>query len=313
MGTRNLDWYALNASRAYPLDEAATLTDDAGNLLPNDVLVDCKLMFPQSAAAYAYLGGLTVTERIVTLTLLGSDVPARQTLCGVDPTDRGLFTPLAAVSLPREQIVVGRHYAVEALLPGVGGWVVFGPGVNNRRGSDDRYYRGRFSGVSQSMLSLRSARSYLDLPVTSLGRLGNGTALTGLVRLKAGSDLEIVAETAVIDGETRDVIVFRLKSTTPVGGGRNVFELYRGPCDPRPESGTCLGPVIEQINAAVPDCCGQIAINFLGCARLTPTADGHGLVIDCGVGLSDVCVGPDELPDQYGRLPNERPSECPDA
>jgi hypothetical protein len=36
---RNPNFYAVNATRADPLDDAALLTDDAGGLVPPDVLV----------------------------------------------------------------------------------------------------------------------------------------------------------------------------------------------------------------------------------------------------------------------------------
>lgn len=312
MGVRNLHWHSLNAGRCYPLDESATLLSDAGRLLPNDVLVDCRLSFPQSLARYAFLGAMSVTEHAVTVTFLGSQIPARQSGCD-DAETQGQFTPLAAVALSKAGLVVGRNYAVTPLGDGVGGWVTFGDGVFNSRNGDPYYYGGRFSTVAQSLLAPRAARSYRDPPVTSVGRLGEATSLKNLVRLKAGVDMAIEVEELTIQGRTRQAIVFKLQSTTPVGEGRNVFELYRGPCADRPESGNCEGDPIERINAVQPDCCGRISLNFVGCASLTPTADGHGVVIDCGIGLTDVCAGPDKLPDLDGKLPNERDGECPDA
>lgn len=306
---RNLAWYALNAARAYPLDEAATLLSDAGKLVPSDILVDCKLTFPVSKARYAYLGAMSVTENAVTLTFVGSTIPARQPTCEEEES-AGELVPLAAVSLPKAGLSAYRHYAVTPLLDGVGGWVVFGNGVFNRKAESAVYFTGKFSTVYQSMLTPRSASPYRDPAVTGVGRTGDSTKLRGLVLLKTGPDLEIVGETLTIDGVQRHAAVFQLTSTTPVGEGRNVFNIYRGPCSGRPESDTCDGQPIEQINAASPDCCGRISLNFIGCARLTPTADNHGLIIDCGIGLSDVCAGPDALPAADGTLPNERLSEC---
>lgn len=310
MAVRNLAWYALNASRAYPLDESATLTTDAGGLLPNDVLVDCRLLFPESLAKYAYLGAMTVSAKAVTLIFMGTAAPLRSGGCDAAPA-AGTPVPLAAISLPKTGLVVHRHYPVQPLADGVGGWVVFGSGVTNKREGDVRYVAARFTSPSQTLLAPRAARSYAALPVTSASQATESTKLDGLVKLKAGSDIEISAESLTIAGRVRNAIVFRLKSTSPVGSGRNVFQIFSGDCLPRPESGNCDAEPIEQINSVSPDCCGRLSLNFLGCARLTPTADGHGVVIDCGVGMSDVCAGPDSLPAADGTLPNERTGECP--
>ena len=81
----------------------------------DDVLVDCQLRFPTIYGQYAYISGLTVTERLVTVTILAASAPAA--------TAR--FTPLAAVS-PVKPLERHIYYPVTPLRPGVGGFLVLG-------------------------------------------------------------------------------------------------------------------------------------------------------------------------------------------
>ncbi len=289
MAVRNPDWYVLNSVRPYPVDEAATLTDDQGRQLPHHILVDLNLRFPSTAGQYAYLGGVTVTERLVTVTIVASDHPA--TPAGAV----GSFTPLAAVTLPKP-VVPGRPYPVDPQYPGVGGWIVFGPGILEN-------YSGRFSTVQQSLLLPRAARVGRTLPISGIGKLYGDTALTGLVRLKAGTDMEIVKDSRNIDGVVRDVIVFRLVNTTS-DPSRNVLNIYKGDCGKRPETQTCGSPEpIENINGVTPDCCGVITLQLQGCLTPAVSADRTAAVLDCSTGLIDVCPQA-ALPDAEGNLPN---------
>lgn len=211
-----LSWYAQNSVRRYPLSDAASGETDDGRSLPNDILVDCHLRFPLAIGQYAFLGSVHVSDKLVSLVLLAAMRPAIESDCAIYP-DEASFMPLAAISLPRSQLVEARQVAVSPLYPGVGGWVVFGACQTN--------FQGRFSTTPQSMLLPRTARPYSPLPVTEAGKLRVVPQLTGLVLLKAGSDMTLTRQTLSIDGENRSAIVLALKDQP----GRNVLADYTGP------------------------------------------------------------------------------------
>ncbi len=62
---RNHEWFAGNAVRDYPLSDAASGVDDAGQFLPHDILVDCQLAFPDTLGQFAFLSAVAVSERLV--------------------------------------------------------------------------------------------------------------------------------------------------------------------------------------------------------------------------------------------------------
>src|ERR1700739_3948551 len=138
---RHPDFYVLNSSRPYPLDDAATITDDAGNFLPHHIITDLYLVFPDTAGQFAFLGGVTISPRLVTVTILADSSSSAQLIEPLISNSPGNFTPLATVSLPKP-IVTGRHYALSPFIPGVGGWIVFGEGTVEN-------YSGKFSSSRQ--------------------------------------------------------------------------------------------------------------------------------------------------------------------
>ena len=262
------DWYNLNAQRAYPLTDGATATDDAGALLPADALVDCNLAFPNSFGDYAFIGSLTVTDRLVSLTIMGSQQ--------ADTADT--VTPLAALTILKP-VRPHQAYALNPLQAGVGGFVVFE--------STTTPYIGRFSQPQQSLLLPRCAHAYTPLPVKSLRKQGLATGLTGLVKLSAGADITITKEALEIEGTLRDAFVVALSSAVV---GRNVLQDYIGPCNVRPESKNCLSPGVEAIGPAVPDCHGNIDIVFVNLSQRPFEDCGPGIVVDTDLGLAGVCA-----------------------
>jgi len=270
------DHYNLQEQRGYPLADGATGVGNDGEFLPHDLLADCRLRFPSTAGRYAFLGGVTVNDNIVTVVILAADSPSSVTN----------FTPLASLSLAKP-VQPGRYYQVSPLYPGVGGWCVFGPGIGNR-------FIGRFSGPSQSLLAPRAAIAGPPLPIPSLGRLGEATALAGIVGLVGGTDVEVVKEQHVVGDVLRDAIVIRLVGDTP---GENPLQKYLPECGGRPESGTCVLPGIEFINGVSPDCDGNINIVFEDLTIAPYAALGPGITLDHGLGLDDAC--PDPQPPSY--------------
>lgn len=322
---RGQNWYNLNSNRRYPLDTAATGESDVGRNMPDDILVDCHLRFPKTLGEYAFLSSVVASEKLVSLTFLASDLPALAGGCPGSSSSSGggpsvslgsmssdipkppplgsqaRFTPLAAITLSRADVVPYRQFAVDGLTAGVGGWVVFGDGIEQPE------FDARFSTVQQSMLLARCARAYTPLPIPNMAKQFNTELLEGLVLIRGGNDVKVFKDTRTIHGEDRDALVVRLES----GVGRNVLDDYKGPCGGRPESRTCNKPPVEQINSVIPDCDGNINIIFVAhCAYVgQPSNSQGGFVVDYCLGLDDACTRDDDLP-KDGRLPNEYDDQC---
>lgn len=263
----NLNHFNLQEHRRYPLDDAATGTDDDGLQIDDRVIADLRLRMPNTMGNYAFVGGITVTAQLASVVILGA----------VSPTSTTAFSPLAAITILKP--VPGKVYQLRQLVDGVSGWIVFGAGV-------DTPSVVRFSSPAQSLVTPRCARPYRLLPVPSLGKAARKTALTGLITIKGGNDVEVVKETVLFEGITKEAMVIRLIQDP---GKQNVLKQYLGPCDVRPESGTCNKPGIEKINDVPPDCAGNINIRVAGA---TPGSYGScgGLGLELDTGLDQVCA-----------------------
>lgn len=294
MSARNHNWYTLNGTRRWPIDDAATGEADDGADLKNDVLVDAAVRVPADLCSLVAVSSVTVTKSLVSVTLVGAAAhPAAPVGVSVGSPE---FVPVGVVSA-RKPLVPGRPYPVQPLADGVGGWVVFGEGV-------EKSVRHRFSTPEQAVLAPRACRFYRRLPVPTIGKQFTAATLTGVVLIKGGTDVEVVAATRRIGDLDRDAIVVRLKSNTP----RNLFDLYRGPCGGRPESRTCDREGVEYINTVGPDCQGDIRIEFPD--PLRPSYYPGGVALDYPYGLIDACTRNDRLPAPDGKLPNEYEDEC---
>lgn len=307
----NQGWYARNEAVDYPVDETASCTDNNGERLPTDIIVDLTLRYPDIYGHYPFLASLSVTANMVSLTMEVAD-----SLSGPNG-----FQPLAVIAVPRP-VVVGRQYALQPQADGVAGFIVFGSGVNDTQ----RTLTMRFAGPQATRLTRRAARHYRAIPVTGVREISSGQFLSGIVRLAAVSPLEIVTEEREIDGTLRPVAVLRLTQNDRAGVSKtdlakqlsgvvtaddNVFDLFSGPCGKRPESKTCGDPEpIEFINAVAPDCEGTLTLEFKGCAVVAQADGPCGLVIDCATGLYQVCTPP-FIPNAEGELPSEVPPYTP--
>jgi hypothetical protein len=308
MVIRNQAWYNYCESVPYPVEDTVSRVSDAGTRLPGNVISDLNLRYPSTLGSHVFVAACTVNPQLVTVVLLGSS----SATAAVD------VTPIASVSL-RQPVDVHRPYALSPLAEGVGGWVVFGNGI---AGS----YQGRFASPSQTRISPRAARAYAPLPVVDFGKLGNTQALTGLVSLVAGNDLEIVKATRSVNEQDISVIVIRLSEGGNLAVARNLYDVYRGPCGTRPESDTCGDPApIEFLNTVPPDKQGNINIEFQGALSLTAIAaeavydaegnwidstEACGVIVDLATGLATACGEDRQLPDVDGRLPNEGDEDC---
>jgi|TARA_R110000824_G_scaffold82768_4_gene207397 hypothetical protein len=296
MAIRNQSWYNLNSTRDYPLSDTASAISDKGDRLPQDIVTDLRIRWSDLLGDYAFAGAVAVTKGAVTVTVLTSTDLSNAA---------NAYTPVASISVPLAELVVGRQYPLDPMYPAVFGYIVFGSGTAVP-------WSGTFSSPEQSLWASRSARAYEELPVRSLGRLYDETALTGVIKLEADAPLDIVKGERSIGGIDRDVIVIRLvdDAKAPDEGStiieKSAFEEFVGKCGTRPESLNCGSPEpIQSINAVGPDCDGVVCINFKGCALVGRNTDDCGIIVDCGIGLSETCEPP-YLPDMAGTLPSEK-------
>jgi hypothetical protein len=287
MPLRNPQWYDLNESRPWPIADQALLTDDDGTFLPNDILADLQLRFPDTHGDLAYIGSISVSPTLGSVVLM---------------SDTGVVLAAASVASP----IAGQHYPLDAIQGGVAGWIVFGTGVDDA--TETRSWR--FSTYAQSSLMPHVARRYLTTTrMTLAGKTGVLGGSTGVVRLSGGDDMEIVKESREINGVVRDVGVVRLRRAYDETSENNVLAKYRGECGNRAESGDC-GTPIQFINSVTPDCCGNIVIEFRGCSEVQKILGECGVVINCDFGLGEACIASDRLPDADGVLPNEYDDQC---
>jgi hypothetical protein len=264
------NWLNAQASRRYPLDDNATGTGDDRARLNDDVVVDLHMRWPSLAGAYAFIGGITVSKKIVTVVIMAAD-----DLSGVSG-----FTPLAAVSVMQPAKGYA-YYNLEPLYPGVGGFIAFG--------DIDEEFSIRFSTPLQGLISPKCGRPYEQLPVPSMRKFGRVDGLTGLVKILAGPDLEIVKEIVDVNGVDTEAMVIRLAAPTTA---RNPLAAYIGPCGKRPESYNCDRPGVQTINGVTPDCDGNIEIAFEGLLEGPYHDCGNveaGVTLDQEFGLADVC------------------------
>jgi hypothetical protein len=308
---RNHDWYNLNSTRHYPLDDNATGATNSGLPLPNNILADCHIRLPRVVGKYLYVSSINITENLASVTFLAAESTT------AEKNGESLvssFTPVAAVSVINPEEF--RSYAIEALYPGVGGWIVFGGGIKE-------VYNGSFYTPEQTLLAPVAARWYDALPIPTAKKEHIVESLTGLITLRGSNTVSVthgvrqvlpdVSVDGVGDNGERDCIVIGVRDDLAV---TNLLQNLAGTCGKRPESGTCDVTPIQFINTVDPDCNGNIDIRFIG--ELTDDysyGDSSGLIhgqeINFGLGIADACVGVEDcLPDSEGRLCNDYRDLC---
>lgn len=297
MGAIHLDFYDQNSRRAYPVADGTTRVSDEGDPLPDGVLVDADIRFPADLGDYLILAAAVVNPRLVSLVFSAAPGPA------VPPNLGGASAApaaaVAAVSIP-QPIEAGRSYPVDALIPGVGGWVVLGPDA-----ASGAAYRGMFSAAAQSQLLPGCASPYATPPVSSIA-LPFGPKLVGDVSLAGDGDLSVGTAQVVIDGNEVTAVTFGLVDRGGVSTLGGIQAAYAGPCGSRPESGTCEPPGISQFGPAVPDCLGNINVVVKN-ASVIATVDLTGFAFASPYTLDGLCPPP-KVPDLDGYLLHETPA-----
>lgn len=281
------DWCNSNELRNYPLLDLVSRRADNGVQLPDDFLVDANIWIPKTAGTRVAVSSAAITPGLVTMTFVADG--------------GGTPIPVAAVSVVRAASKY-RKYQLQAFYPGVGGWVAFGSAVDKAETLSLV-----FSQFEQAELVPKVVRGYDDLPLQSIGKKDRAQALTGLVELRGGDDVEVLACTddwpplddpdyidnprykRKIDGEPRRCIAIRL-----IGDPQNYENLYTytGPCEKAPESLQCGRRLIQAINGVTPDCNGNLTVEFKNIPNDTVIDDNDkvvGIALDYPLGLMDVC------------------------
>src|SRR4051812_37979982 len=104
MPVRNLSWYNSNEARDYPLDDTASALSDDGTRLPQNIITDIRLKYPQYLGAYPFISAVSVTELAVSVVIQGSTTR--------DNIDNS-FVPLAVVTVDKADLIEGRQIALE--------------------------------------------------------------------------------------------------------------------------------------------------------------------------------------------------------
>lgn len=305
MAILNNNWFNLNSTRRYPVDDFATGETDSGIDMPNDIITDARIRFPRSAGKFASISSITCSSKIVTITFVGHEHHPNETSTSSSSAYSEVFQPLAVISLPKP-VTPNTPYPIRALTNGVFGWIVFGEGL-------EKEFSGRFSSPSQALLLPRLAYSYGTYPVTSLSTVDNQAKLTKDITLRGIGDLKITKETRYVDGVgTVSAMVFKLENQASTS---SIFEKYVGKCDGRPESGSCMKESVQYINDIYPDCSGNININFSQNGlyqKEIVDSELIGIALEMPLGLAEACTSNDYLPDSGGNLPNEYADVCAD-
>lgn len=303
MPVRNQNWYNLQSTRRYPLDDASTGVDDAGDSIRDDILVDCHIRFPAAFGEFLYVQGVTVSANFVTV-LFGAD--------GNLITTTGVTVAAVSVTKP---VATNVHIAITPLQPGVSGWVVFGPGIDNN-------FVGRYTTPAQTLINRRNARKYDSLPIPSLGKINLNSSLAGLIKITAAApvtaryldeytlpeeqrlqkyDPEEEVEEKKTNTDPVRAIVFSTETPTAVS---NPLSEFLGPCGQRPETENCPKKPIESINGIKPDCTtGNIDIVLENGLTARMFEECGGVDITTLRGLTEACA-------QDSKAEKVRKDEC---
>ena len=275
------DWMNSNEVRNYPLHDQATKESTDGSLMPDGFIADLNVMLPESAGRFAYISSAGSTPGLVSLTLLATmNDPLLPEEGSSSSPSADAFVPIASITVAKP-VVLYKNYALEALYPGVAGWVAFGSDIDEVSASY------RFARPIDGLLCSKAVRAYRDLPVTSLGKTGRLTELTGLIQLTNTGDVLVNKGVRTIDGLKREVITIGLNLSVDALA---MLRKYAGDCGERPEDRTCVqGKPFITINGVQPDCDGNIDIIFEG-LDVSQVGIPGGQMIDLPIGLDDVCT-----------------------
>jgi len=266
-----------NESKSFPLHDLSTRRGVGGEIIPNNFLTDAHIFLPTAFGTGVFLLAAGVSNRLVTALLGAYTGPFCSGTSSWSSLILGLpYTPIGGISLPKP-IVPWRNYPITPLVEGVAGWICFGRAVT------DGTFSIKFDSPEQSALLERCVCS-LETPVYSIGK-AHVTPLTGLIKLKGKpGTISITRKTMTIDGVPREVVAIGVDEA----GGTDLLETLAGDCGHRPQALSCNKRVITSVNGVIPDCDGNVDLDFQG--GIIVGEVGNGLILDFPLGLHDVCT-----------------------
>lgn len=235
-----------NAFSNYPIDAKATYepykAEDVSRI--NSLLLDMRISIPSNIANTAFVAGIKVSESLVSMVVMGvkdstnyaAKVPPQPPFSSSEYTAFSAVV-LGTVTADRSVALTQTPISISGELPGVGGWVVFGPGIENT-GSWS------FSGPESSMISSLAVSRYDYGGVTTVARKGFQTTLDGNISLVGQNGIEVVEDT---DN------TLSIKFTGTVSEVKTSLSEYKGECGRRPETDTCTFNPIKSINNIKPE------------------------------------------------------------
>lgn len=285
----NQHWYNRNETQVYPIDERSTAIDDTGVRLGHSILIDLSLGYAGLSDDEVFVSSVSVTTMSVALVVL----VRRQT----DPT--GVFRPLASFTAAKP-IDENRALPLASLGESARGWVTLGSGIQQP-------YSGRFSSPQQSRVATRTTHTFRGNVLESVVLPYSTEPQSGLVDIRPTAPVVVAAESISIPGiGLRRVIVFSLDDSQTY---ESTYRAVTGACQQRAEEGNCGSPEpIRTVNSVVPDCNGQLVVEFIDCATPFPVSplSRNTVEIRCGLTQAVLCK-PTKLPDADGVLPGEPP------
>ena len=289
------DWYNQNENSSYPVSLNASKLSGNGDLLPEDIICDLHIWFPRSSGMYGAISSVTVTDYIVSVTFTGTDYQPGDTLPPVP-----VFSPLGAVAISKP-VELYKNYPISATVPGVGGWISFGKGIQTRT------IDWRAADPVAGFLEAKISRSYDQIPFVDMYQDTNPyLRLQGIIRLKNGTGIQIEKDTRTVEGVEQDCIVINTDDTLTLDETRQLI----GECAALAEQGECDPPLVRTINGVKGDADGNILVIAVPDEQGTIRTEDNSILIDSDIDLSDYCDNQDRLPDECGNLPIKRYDPC---
>jgi hypothetical protein len=233
-----------NSYISYPIDFRATYEpyskEDVSAI--NSILLDMKLTIPEDVATTAFIASIKVTPALVSLIIMGSKENPYYDVVPPTPTytseeyDAFSAIVLATIAVPKSTAIQQNPVRLVSAVEGVGGWVVFGPGVQTNGNWS-------FNGPTSSAVASSAITRYKYGGVKSLAKKGFEQTVDGLTFIAGQNGIEVVQSGP-------DVISIQFSGTTlDVKDG---LSEYRGLCGIRPETDTCTFTPIKSVNNIPP-------------------------------------------------------------
>lgn len=271
-----LYWQNINANRKYPLRETDTLISLAGDTLPNDIVVDCRMWSIGNSSPY--LGSIFVDSGYVGVAF----VVGTQMVAGFS----GQVRPYEV-------------YPLESRVDGFSGFISFGTGVNNHKGNwsfDSTSARLVDSCVFRvpDIGGITFEDSRTGKQIDGNVEFVNGTTNKLKISVRKSTDTNPV----VIDNNPVNAVVLSLNTDE---GGNALLSEFLCPWEKSPDNDNCTKTVINSINSVTPDCDGVITLNLFDLnqdrtgVRIYPGKSPNSNMLLFGVssnvGLNRVCDG----------------------